>query len=393
MAHYMKNNENSISSVNCAPLKLGIIGGGLGSAVGRAHQIAAQMDGLFEIVAGCFSTSQRNNILTAKAAGVHAERVYSDWRGMLQREADQLDALLLLTPTPLHREMAVEAIKLGFPVICEKALAVSSVEAAYIRRTRDEHRGFVAVTYNYSGYPMIRELRHIIETGQLGKIIHISAEMPQEGFLRLIGGQDVKPKPQPWRLQDHFIPTVSLDLGVHVHHLVYFLTGESPIEVCAMEQTHGHFHDVVDDVQCLARYTRDLPVQLSFGKASLGYANGLRVRVFGTKAAAEWVQMNPEYLVLSDNRGNTTSVSRSTNSMKVCSQDRYSRFKAGHPAGFIEAFANYYADIEQTLRQRRNGLSSTNPYVATVEVAEQGLRMMEAIAQSSRNRCWYKISP
>lgn len=375
------------------PLRLGVIGGGLGSAVGRAHHIASQMDGLFRITAGCFSTNSANNIATGKSLGVQPGRVYADWHRLLSSEKSEIDAVLLLTPTPLHTEMAVETIKLGLPLICEKALSVSSLDAAQIRRARDEHNGFVAVTYNYSGYPMVRELRHLVESGQLGKIIHIAVEMPQEGFLRLVGSTNAKPQPQAWRLKDHFIPTVSLDLGVHVHHLIHFVTGQSPLEVCAMEQSHGHFDGIIDDVQCLARYTGDIPVQLWFGKTALGHANGLRLRIFGSLAAAEWIQMNPEYLALSDNRGNTSRLTRTSNGMKVCNQDRYARFKAGHPAGFVEAFANYYADIEQSLRDRIDLTSTQNPYVAGVEIAEQGLRMMEAIAHSSRRRSWHPVEP
>jgi predicted dehydrogenase len=387
----MSGTHNNSSSLNANALKLGVIGGGLGSAVGRAHHVAAQMDGLFRITAGCFSTRDAINQATAAAIGIPTERAYPDWQQLLLSEKREIDAVLLLTPTPMHAEMVVEALKLRIPVICEKALSVSSEEAAYIRRMRDECNGYVAVTYNYSGYPMVRELRHIIASGKLGKIINVTAEMPQEGFLRLVGFRDEKPKPQAWRMKDHFIPTVSLDLGVHIHHLIHFVTGESPIEVCAMEQSHGHFHNLIDEVQCLARYSNDLPVQIWFGKTSLGHANGLRIRVFGTQAAAEWVQMNPEHLTISDNRGTTFLVTRSSNGVHICNQDRYARFKAGHPAGFVEAFANYYADIEQSLRNRISGKPLSTPYVAGVELAEEGLRMMEAIARSSRDRSWHAV--
>jgi len=201
-----------------------------------------------------------------------------------------------------------------------------------------------------------------------------------------VGAQDAKPQPQAWRLKDAFIPTVSLDLGVHVHHLIHFLTLASPIEVCAMEQQQGHFDGIIDNVQCLARYTGDLPVQLWYGKTALGHANGLRIRVFGTDASAEWVQMNPEYLTLHDNRGHTTLITRAANGLHICNQERYTRFKAGHPAGFMEAFANYYSDLADWLIRHRSGDRQPHPMVAGVEIAEEGLRMMEAIAKSSRER-------
>ena len=373
-------------------LKLGIIGGALDSAIGRSHHIASQMDGRFRIVAGCFSLMPQLNERTAAQLDIPSDRLYRDWRAFIRAETGNLDAVLLLTPTPLHAEMAVEALAAGLPVISEKALSVSSAEAEAIRSARDQNKGFVAVTYNYTGYPIIRELRHMIENGKLGKIAHVDAEMPQEGFLRLVGAEDTKPQPQAWRLKDGFIPTVSLDLGVHLHHLIHFLTQASPIDVCAMEQQQGHFDGIIDNVQCLARYTGDFPVRLWYGKTALGHANGLRIRVFGTEASAEWVQMNPEYLTLHDNRGHTSLITRAANGLHICNQERYTRFKAGHPAGFMEAFANYYFDLADWLIRHCNGDCQPHPMVAGVEIAEGGLRMMEAIARSARSRSWQAVT-
>ncbi len=363
----------------------------MNSAVGRAHHIATQMDRRFNITAGCFSTNEVSNSKTASYLGIPRSRLYGDWRELLAAETSSLDALLLLTPTPLHAEMAVAALHRGFPVICEKALAVSSAEAREICRARDENNGFVAVTYNYSGYPMIRELRHLVEKGLLGRVTSVMAEMPQEGFSRLIGATDSKPQPQAWRLIDHSVPTVSLDLGVHLHHLIDFLIRKKPVELCATQHQRGHFANVVDDVQCLARYTDDVAAHLWFGKTALGYANGLRIRLFGTEGSAEWLQMNPENLLIADNKGHSTVITRSTNGLTICNQDRYSRFKAGHPAGFVEAFANYYFDVADSLSEFRVNQRLNNPYVAGAEIAEEGLRMMEAIASSARERCWREI--
>jgi predicted dehydrogenase len=373
-------------------LNIGVIGGAVDSAIGRSHQIASQMDGRFQIVSGCFSLIPEINKQTAESLHLDAWRLYETWKELLKAEQGRIDAVLLLTPTPLHAEMAIEALNAGFPVISEKALAVSSAEAAAIRSARDKNDGFVAVTYNYTGYPIVRELRHMIETGKLGKIAHVSAEMPQEGFLRLVGAENSKPSPQNWRLKDNFIPTVSLDLGSHVHHLIHFLTGASPIEVCAMEQQQGHFEGIIDNVQCLARYTGDLPVQLWYGKTALGHANGLRIRVFGTEASAEWIQTNPEILTLSDNCGRTELITRAANGLHICNQERYTRFKAGHPAGFLEAFANYYTDLADLLIRYRDGDRNPDPMVANVEIAEEGLQMMEAIAKSARSQAWFPVA-
>jgi predicted dehydrogenase len=372
-------------------LRLGIIGGGIDSAIGRSHHIACQMDGRFKIVAGCFGPVADVNLATAKLLDVPQDRLYSNWKELLSAEANSLDAVLLLTPTPMHAEMAIEALRVRIPVISEKALATSSAEAETIRAARERFDGFVAVTYNYSGYPIIRELRHMIASGEFGRVTHVAAEMPQEGFIRKVGPASDLPQPQSWRLADNGIPMVSLDLGVHVHHLIQFLTGQKPLEVCAMEQRQGHFEGIVDSVQCLARYTDDLPVQLWFGKVYLGHANGLRIRVFGTERSAEWTQMNPEYLTLHDSHGHTSQLTNASNEAKVCNQARYARFKPGHPAGFFEAFANYYFDIADWLIRFRAGERGDAPMVANVEIATEGLQMMEAISVSARSHSWKKV--
>ena len=371
-------------------LELGIIGGAFNSAVGRTHQIAAQMDNRWAITAGCFSRDIQKNRATAHELQIAEGRNYSDWRQLLESERGRLKAVSVLTPTPGHAEIVCYALELGYSVISEKALASSVEDAEQMIKARDEYDGFLTVTYNYSGYPIVRELKHLIRKGRLGRLLHVQAEMPQEGFLRLVGKENRRPEPQPWRLRDYEIPTVSLDLGVHLHQLVLFLTGLHPIEVCATQQNSGCFSGIIDSVQCLARYTQNVSANLWFGKCSLGYTNGLRIRIFGTEGAAEWYQQNPEEVRLHDNTGKTQVLTRGSNEAEICSQDRYGRFKAGHPAGFIEAFANYYVDIAEVLQTRATCDASGN-YLATGEDAVEGLRMMEAMSRSSAANQWVRV--
>ena len=309
---------------------------------------------------------------------------------MLEAERGSLDAICLLTPTPSHAEIGKAALEMGYAVVSEKALAATVAEADELLSTIEATRGFCSVTYNYSGYPMVRELRQMISNGDLGEIHSVQAEMPQEGFLRLVGSQRELPKPQAWRLQDGEIPTVSLDLGVHLHHLIYFLVRESPLEVCAIEQQSGNFNGIVDTVLCLARYTGDVSAQIWYGKAALGYSNGLRIRVFGKLGSAEWVQTNPETLSYHDNMGQTRLITRSSSTAIVCNQERYGRFRPGHPAGFLEAFANYYHDVADSLRAFRKG-QNLNEMVAGADLAREGLAMMQAITLSAGGRGWRTV--
>lgn len=371
--------------------KIGLIGGGVNSAVGATHFIAAQMDKRFKVEAGSFSRRKDINIQTAEQWKIKPEHLYDDLCDLLQQEKNNVDAIVILTPTPEHTYPVIQSLQLGYPVICEKALASSSAEAKFIKQTQMEQQGFLAVTYNYSGYPMLRELKSMINQGRLGVVEQIHIEMPQEGFARL--NREGEPViPQQWRLQDGEIPTISLDLGVHIHHIIDFLTGEKPCEVMALQSSRGHFRQVIDNTICIARYTNNLECNIWFSKAALGYRNGLRVRVFGELGSAEWYQMDPEFITYHDNRGRKSIIDRASIDVEITNNPRYNRFKAGHPSGFLEAFANLYWDIADSLGKFRETGVQSSEFVFGAQHSVEGLIMLEAMAQSSKEKCWKSMT-
>lgn len=370
-------------------LRLGFIGGGLNSAVGNTHRISSQIDNRWRLESGCFSRNPEVNRATAKEYGISTSRTYSSWNDMLQQERERLDAICILTPTTKHVDLVLNAINMGYAIICEKAMAASYKEAIDICKAVERNKTFLAVTYNYTGYPMLRELRSMIFEGRLGTLNQIQIEMPQEGFARFYDNGKL-PQPQQWRLEDTYIPTISLDLGVHLHNMVYFLCQEKPIEVVAHQDSYGHFRQVVDNVVCIGKYTGNLTVNLWYSKAALGYSNGLRVRVFGDKGSAEWYQMNPEELRFNDCNGKREIIDR-VSDVLIANQLRYNRFKAGHPAGFIEAFANLYYDIAECLLDYRSKGYYNSPYVFGPDQAKDGLELLEAIANSANNQTWQII--
>jgi len=230
----------------------------------------------------------------------------------------------------------------------------------------------------------------MIKQNNLGRIQQVHIEMPQEGFARL-DKQGRPIKPQEWRLHDGDIPMISLDLGVHLHNQVGFLTGENPLEVIAVQNSYGFFKQIVDNAICVAKYTNDMVCNIWYSKAALGYRNGLRVRVYGEKGAAEWYQLDPERLVLHDNKGQSQVFDRGHSNADLSSQLRYGRFKVGHPAGFIEAFANLYNDIADSIQAYTEKSNYRSEYVFGVDEALSGLYMLEAIAQSAKSKTWEKI--
>lgn len=378
---------------NNQPLSLGFIGGAIDSAVGYVHFAASMLDNKFSLQAGCFSRKTDINKQSAKIYGVSEDRIYSNWQEMIAKEKDKVDAIVVLTPTPAHFEVVKACLESKIPVICEKALATCAEEAQEIKNLRDKNNGFLAVTYNYSGYPMVRELKELIKSGKLGEILHFQAEMPQEGFIR-VDAQGNKPKPQEWRLSDSKIPTIHLDLAVHLHELIDYVIGEKPVSVISDQESDGWFKNIVDNVSCLCRYTNNVQGQVWFSKSALGNRNGLKLRIYGSKASAEWVQMNPEELVLSFADGHKQLLDRASTVM-VANEQKYSRFKAGHPAGFIEAFANLYSDIADSLIEyKKTGkmqLNEASGEVFSVELALEGLKMLEAMVESSHSKKWEKV--
>lgn len=371
------------------PLKLAFIGGGIDSAIGYTHYIASQMDHQFIVSAGCFSRKQDINQKTALTWGVEENHLYSNWNTLLENECNQVDAVVILTPTPNHYEMIMKALDLGYSVISEKALATTYQEGLEITKKVEEKKAFFAVTHNYTGYPMLRELQNMIQNDKLGKITNINIEMPQESFARLVNGN--KPIPQSWRLTDGKIPGVSLDLGAHLQHMVYFLTNENPIELVADETSFGWFPQVIDNVSCISRYESGMRCQMWYGKSAIGHRNGLRVRVYGTKGSVEWFQMNPEELNFQTIDGSRMIIDRASSNICISNLPRYTRFKAGHPAGFVEAFGNLYFDIAEKLRQYKIDGNYKINWSYDAMQATIGLEVFEAIQTSSINNKWIKI--
>jgi predicted dehydrogenase len=371
-----------------SPLTLGFVGGAPNSAVGYAHFVAARMDRLWRLEAGVFSRHEDVNARAAEMYGVGKQRTYSSLEDLLNGENERLDALAILTPTPVHADMVVQCLEAGLPVICEKALATTSREAETIRDACERTGVFLAVIYNYSGYPMVRELRRMIRDGDLGEILHFQAEMPQEGYLRT-DDRGNKPVPQDWRLKDGPVPTLHLDLAVHLHELVHYLTGLKPREVVADQSSRGWF-DVIDNASCLCRYTDNVQGQFWFSKCALGLRNGLRLRVYGSEASAEWYQLNPEEVILCRGDGRREIRDRASNA-RVASDRRYTRFKAGHPAGFVEALANLYADIHDALTCYKATGHQQSDEVFGAGLAVEGLQWLEAMIRSCESGAWEPV--
>jgi len=363
--------------------KLAFIGGSIDSIAGYPHFIASQMDKRFEVIAGAFSTNKNTNQQTAKQWNI--KNYYDDWQTLIDKEKNNIDAIVILTPTPLHCDIIIELLKQNIPIICEKPLVSSIEELKKIKKYYKENH-FLVVTNNYSGYPMLRELQHKISNKELGKILHIRLEMPQESFLR--PPKSVK-YPQKWRLKDDFIPMICLDLGAHLHHLAFFLINEEPSKVMA---TYDKFskYNVVDDVNIFLQYNSGIKGNMWLSKTALGNRNGLHIEIYGSKASAIWHQENPEKLEFSYNSGQKIIIDRGSD-IEMLPNPLFNRMTPGHPSGFIESFANLYNDIANSLDNFYKNKNYLSNYVFGIEHIKNGLNLLHSSSISNQQNNWIKI--
>lgn len=366
-------------------IKVGIIGGGKNSAVGRAHAAALNLDGNWDVESGFFS---RDVVTNEKSCSIwRPKRVYGSLNGFIDGEIGKLDVVIVLTPTPSHYEIISQLLEHKFNVISEKSLGTSVQQSENLKSLANTNGCKLYVTFNYTGYPMVRELRSRIISGKYGVIQSIHVEMPQETFSVIDDFGRAKPV-QAWRKVDYEIPTVSLDLGVHVVHLAHFLLNDKLKRVVSVEKHFGRIETTVDTVNIIGEYCRGTLGNLWFGKSYIGYRNGLRVRGFGEIGSFDWVQCAPDYFWESDYRGHRRLIDLADPSLHIANQDRYARFKPGHPTGFIEAFSNLYEDIAHDLIGKN---LASDEYVFGAESASLGLLELLCVHKSSLSNEWLSV--
>ena len=228
---------------------------------------------------------------------------------------------------------------------------------------------------------MIRELRQLVFSGRFGKIKQFHFEMPQGVF------SNINSKPQKWRLHDKQIPTICLDLGVHLHNLANFITGKEPNKVIANFFNNSKYKKLTDNALMWLEYKDGMKGTFWMSKTATGNRNDLKLKIYGEKASAEWSHNNPEELYLSYNNGVRQIVDRGSKCL-VANEKRYNRYRVGHPAGFIEAFANLYLDIVETIINNKKN----NKYVFDLNHSLRGLELFESACRSNKSHKWQTVN-
>lgn len=370
------------------PLKLALIGGGINSTIGETHFLASQLDKCFEIVSGCFSKNYKTSLITAKNWNISKKRVYKNLKDLINKEKKLVDAFVVLSPTPNHFSVLRKLINSDLSIICEKPLVSSLNQALILKKEIKKSQSFVAVTYNYTGYPLVREIKEIVKRGRIGKILNIHFEMPQEVFLR----KNIKRlKIQKWRLNDQKIPTICLDLGIHLYNLSWFITEKEPLKLISDFSNLASKKNLVDDVKIWLKYKNGMNGSFWISKSALGNRNGLKLEIYGERGSVIWRHSSPEKIELNHNDGSKKILDRSSKAF-VLNFKRYNRYRAGHPAGFIEAFANAYTDIADALIAHKKRKKKQNKYVFGFQHSLKGIKFLETASKANLTKKWLKIN-
>ena len=364
------------------PLRLGIIGGSIRSAVGYTHWAASQLDGCWKVVSGCFSLNTDICRETGRVYQLPEKALFCDWQTYICEQGSSLDAVVVLTPSTDHVEIVCALLRAGGRGDLREAMVANVTESQQVKAALEASGGFLAVTFNYSGYPMLRVLRRHAGRG-LGPLLQLQIEMPSDGFIQPLEQMH----PQAWRMTDGVIPTILLDLGVHLHHLAGFVSGQRPRKVTADFHHMGAFPEVVDNAYLWLEYEQGMRASFWLSKAALGHRNGLRLRLYGEQGSAEWLQEEPERLHLFQKTSSRLTLDRANCSYP---EEIRERFKAGHPGGFVEAFATLYGDIAAALVQHRRSRVVQSPYVFGWDHADEGLRLLQTAA-AHQQRQWLEV--
>ena len=346
-------------------VKMGMLGGGPGSFIGPVHRMAANLDGLIELVCGCFSSDPAKSAQTGEDLFLPEDRVYSSYQEMIEKEAqlpkeERMDFLAIVTPNHLHYAPAVMAMEAGFDGFeltmhpDNKPVTFSLEEAKSLAEVVARTGKRLLLTHTYSGYPLVKAARYRIQRGDLGKIRRVFVEYPQGWLSTDCAAVN---KQAAWRVD----PTRSGkagcmgDIGTHAFHLANYITGEKVDELCAELNSFVPDRQLDDDGTVMIRYKSGARCLLSASQVCAGVENGLNIRVYGEKGGLEWRQDSPNTMIFRPVDGTAQVIRTATASIVAPAAQHNSRVPGGHPEGFIEAFANLYRNFALTLMADAGG--------------------------------------
>ncbi len=378
-------------------LRLGMVGGGRGAFIGGVHRIAARLDDRYDLVAGALSSDRNRALASAAELHIEPERSYGSFREMAEKEArrpDRVDVVAVVTPNHMHAAPVVEFAERGFHVICDKPLA-HRLEDAQVMADVVRRAGIVfGLTHNYTGHPMVRQAREMVAVGELGAVRVVQVEYPQDWLTTRL--EDSGQKQAAWRTDPARSGAAGCvgDLGSHAFNLAEFVTGLHCQSLAADLSTFVPGRALDDNAHMLLRFTGGARGMLWSSQVAPGNENALRLRVYGEKGGLEWAQEQPNTL-LHMPFGEAPRTIRRAGPTASSVAAHASRTPAGHPEGYLEAFAQIYRDLAEQISARIDG-RAPDPACLLVPGMDEGLRGMRFIAaaveSNRRDSAWTAIN-
>jgi len=381
------------------PIRLGMVGGGQGAFIGAVHRMAARLDGHYVLVAGALSSDPERARASAAELGLDPDRSYGSFEEMARAESarpDGIEAVSIVTPNHMHYPAAKAFLEAGIHVICDKPLTSSLEDAkALVETVRKSGRLFV-LTHNYSGYPMIRQARQMVQEGVLGDIILAQAEYPQDWLsepLEQSGNKQASWRTDPARSG---VGGATGDIGTHAYQLITFVTGLHAESVAADLDRFVPGRQLDDNAHVMLRFAerngRRAKGTIWVSQVAPGNENGLKLRVYGTKGGLEWVQADPNYLWYTPLGEPKRLITRGGAGANQAAAS-VTRIPSGHPEGYLEAFATLYTEAAGAIRALRDGGSlPENHLLPTVEDGLEGMRFIQAcVTSSNKDAAWTRL--
>jgi len=372
-------------------IRYAMVGGGRDAFIGAVHRAAMALDGQYALVAAALSSTPEKSRASGRDLGLPEERNHGTWQELLaderRRGADErADVVVLVTPNHLHFEPARAFVDAGFHVVCDKPLVHTLAQAEELAALVAARGTLFAVTYNYTGYPMVREARELVRSGAIGAVRKVVVEYHQGWLAGALESSDNKQS--EWRKDPaRGGPAGAMaDIGSHAENLVATVTGLELESLCADLAAFGPGRQLDDDAGLLLRFAGGARGLMSASQVAAGSENDLRLRVYGERGLLDWRQEEPNLLVHAPGDGPRRILTRNSPGLSAAAR-RACRLPPGHPEGFIEAFANLYQGVAADLRVR-----AAHGRPATAEEAEyprigdgvRGVRFIEKTVASAR---------
>lgn len=367
-------------------IRLGMVGGGQGALIGDVHRIAARLDDAYELCAGALSSDPDRAASSGRELGLAEDRIYASYEAMATAEAerdDGIDVVAVVTPNHLHYPITKTFLERGFHVICDKPFTITSEQSRELIALAKQRVRILAVTYNYTGYPLVRHARAMVARGDLGNIRVVNVEYAQDWLASPLeqSGQ----KQAEWRTDPERSGAGGSvgDIGTHAFHLAGFVTGMKPVALCADLSTAVEGRRLDDNVHLMLRYADGARGLLWASQVAVGNENNLRLRVYGDKGGLSWRQESPNEMEFARFGEVPERITRGSPGVSIAGS-RVTRIPAGHPEGYLEAFATIYTDVAAAIRAHDAGQAvDENVAFPTGEDGLSGVEFIEAAVRSS----------